>query len=704
MKFLRKKGQAIAMILIMLFACILNQAIPVKADSVQDLSFNKEVNGAITNDIDQQVYKIVLPQAGKITVNLSSELNDVYLDLYDSNGNKVWDSVNIYTGSKVNPKKWLDSENLEAGTYFVKLSQYYDYTGSFKLQVNYESANNNDIEPNNGMEQAQQITLNAQKLVGYISWNDNVDYYKVVLPTGGRIDVNVSSELHDTNLDLYDANGNKVWDTVDLYTGSTVNPKKWSSSEDLEAGTYYIRMSQYSDYTGKYEIQVNYQAANNNEQEPNNGTEQAQQITLNTQKIVGYISWNDNLDYYKVVLPKAGRIDVNVSSELHDVNLDLYDANGNKVWDTVDLYTGSTVNPKKWSSSEDLEAGTYYIRMSQYSDYTGKYEIQVNYQAANNNEQEPNNGTEQAQQITLNTQKIVGYISWNDNLDYYKVVLPKAGRIDVNVSSELNDVNLDLYDANGNKVWDTVDLYTGSTVNPKKWSSSEDLEAGTYYIRMSQYSNCTGKYEIQVNYQAANNNEQEPNNGTGQAQQINLNTQLVTGYINWNDSLDYYKFNLSKPSKIIINVASELKDLDLDLYDASGNKVLDTVDIYSGTTVNPQRWSREIDLKAGTYYVRLSKYYNNTGKYTLDVQCPSLLAPTLSVDKITTNSQAITGKASSNNKVLAYVGNQKIGEAKVDSQGKFTIKIKKQKKGTKIKVTMVNNQGKNVGEKLVVVS
>lgn len=107
--------------------------------------------------------------------------------------------------------------------------------------------------------------------------------------------------------------------------------------------------------------------------------EQAQLIKTTNQTVKGFISWNDEVDYYKVKLPKAGRITVDVTSYLDIVKLDLIDKNQNKIWNDSWINYGMLKNPKKWKSSIDLKAGTYYIAIKKYSDYTGKYNIQVNF-------------------------------------------------------------------------------------------------------------------------------------------------------------------------------------------------------------------------------------------------------------------------------------------------------------------------------------
>ena len=47
---------------------------------------------------------------------------------------------------------------------------------------------------------------------------------------------------------------------------------------------------------------------------------------------------------------------------------------------------GSESSPKIYDGSMDLEAGTYYIRISKAWEHTGTYELKAEFSPANNNE------------------------------------------------------------------------------------------------------------------------------------------------------------------------------------------------------------------------------------------------------------------------------------------------------------------------------
>ena len=463
--------------------------------SNQDIVFGTTITGSITSTNTNDTYKIVVPKAGTININMTSQIDAVNAELEDSNGNRIRYSY-LTNGSYQNPATWSESVDLEPGTYYLTIVPPTQLNiGKFNLEVKFTSANNNDVEPNNGTVTSQALTLNTSPITGFISWNDDTDVYKMVVPKAGTININMTSQINYLNAYLKDSNGNQI-DYKSLNNGSFQSPATWSESFDLEPGTYYLSVSKctgFSNNTGTYNLGVKFTAANNNDVEPNNGTVTAQTLTLNANPTTGFISWNDDTDVYKIVVPKAGNVYINMTSQINYLNAYLKDSNGNQI-DYKSLNNGSSQSPATWSESVDLEPGTYYITVSRSSGYTGTYNLGVKFTAANNNDVEPNNGTVTAQTLTLNANPTTGFISWNDDTDVYKIVVPKAGNVYINMTSQINYLNAYLKDSNGNQI-DYKSLNNGSFQSPATWSESVDLEPGTYYITVSR-GGYTGKYTI----------------------------------------------------------------------------------------------------------------------------------------------------------------------------------------------------------------
>lgn len=672
-----KKKSAIVVAFLMVFNLLIFNGQAARAQSEINLQLGTQVDGYITESDSKQTYKIQLTQAGTMTLNISSYINGVYVEFYDSEGTAVWNTDCIIGGSKDTPKKRKTTIGLEAGSYTLIISKYpygSDNLGRYTVKADFMPANNNELEPNNGTETAQEGILNGETVTGFISWNDKSDFYKVRIDNAGTLGINLASYMGFTFLTLYNSEGKEVWGSQAVRDGSVENPKKLNLAANLEAGTYFIAVNRdnYSsgENTGKYTLKVNFDPANNNEKEPNNGAETAQEYALNSEAVVGFISLTDNDDYYKINVPKAGTVSINLASHMGGLYLNVFDLEGNKVINRVDIYDGKIDNPKKTTTEVNLETGIYVIGISKClydNDNTGKYSLKVNFTEAKSDEKEPNNSRENAQTITLNNQAVTGFISYRDDSDWYAFNMPMIGKAEVNLVSCMGAVYINLYDAGGNKVWYTHSVYNGSLQKPVNWKAEANLKPGKYFVEIvkNPYSSGnTGKYTLSVKFPAI-----MPSPPV--VSEVNNKSTVVKGKTMGNG---------------LVNVRI-------------GSKV------YSGKSDYKGNFAIKIPVqKAGTKIaVTVKNSFNYTSNERIITVIDRISPAVPSVNKVNTKSKTITGSAEAGTTVIAYVSNKNIGSAKVDKNGKYTIKISAQKVGTKIKVVVIDAAGNKSADKYVTV-
>ncbi len=342
-----------------------------------ELQIGQEISSNITNDVGSEYYKVTLKQPGLLSIKVTSYMNFLNVNVYDENNDEVMSKWNFTGANSVNPIPWMGSEYLEAGTYTIKIAQNSDLTGKYKLTTSFTAANNNESESNNGADLAQTLATNSKQITGLISWNDSEDYYKVKLTKPGLLTLNISSYMNYLNVEMYDEEGDEVMSKWNFSGAKIDNAIPFTGSEYLEAGTYFIKVSRNSDLTGKYKIKTSFTATLNNEKESNNGGDLAQNLTPNTQKITGLISWNDDVDYYKVIIKKTGFVSFKVSSYLDILNVYVYDNNNNEVMSKWNFSGANSKNPIPWTGTANLSKGTYLIKVSKASDLTGKYTLSV---------------------------------------------------------------------------------------------------------------------------------------------------------------------------------------------------------------------------------------------------------------------------------------------------------------------------------------
>ncbi|MBR2756967.1 MAG: hypothetical protein IKD52_02490, partial [Exiguobacterium sp.] len=234
--------------------------------------------------------------------------------------------------------------------------------------------------------------------------------------------------------------------------------------------------------------------------------------------VSGELTESDSSKIYNLTLEEAGRFTIDVTSSVSNrAYIEFVDEYNDTVYS--DALYGSAETPAREVTSIDLEKGNYQFMI--YDDYgkddVGKFKISTRFSPMKTNDQEPNNGTAQAQNLAFG-KKTLGYLSEQDRIDVYRVELTKAGRLYFDFTSSVeNRAYFQLTDDYNNSIFSKA-VY-GTWNNPGKYAPYIDLEPGTYYVHIyDDYGyDDTGKYELTSSFVPALNQEMEPNNGTVEA-------------------------------------------------------------------------------------------------------------------------------------------------------------------------------------------
>lgn len=103
--------------------------------STTELSFGETVSGAITATTNSNTYRVVLTQAGRLTLTLPYVANGVaYLHIKwsDSNGAQIRHDSQGFSASYSRYSQYVD---LEAGTYYIEIAKFNSHTGVYELSV-----------------------------------------------------------------------------------------------------------------------------------------------------------------------------------------------------------------------------------------------------------------------------------------------------------------------------------------------------------------------------------------------------------------------------------------------------------------------------------------------------------------------------------------------------------------------------------------
>ncbi len=469
------------------------------AENAVEISLERSYSGALSEGHQKDYYKFSLSSSGKITIKANAKLNAISYQIYDSDGEKIWDD-SFYSDSTTNMNSIEKKVDLTKGIYYFYVESY--YTGNYSFNLSFESAGESFEETGNGtnneMSMANVIAL-GNKYQGQIAKNDNNDFYKFILPSSGRIILTAEAEM-TIDYYIYNLDGEQVWKhTADI---TDIGGSVTKEVIDLTKGSYYfVAAKEYWGSTGNYSFALPFESAGESFEETgsgsNNETSTASEIVL-AKQYKGQIAENDKKDIYKLVLSSSGRVNIAANAGM-TVVYRIYDTVGELLWDyeaRLSVAGVSTVNREL-----DLTKGTYFFVVEREEwNTTGNYSFTLSLQSAGESHEESdiqnNNSIAVASKISLD-QNYKGQIAVNDRKDYFAFVLPKADLLNLNVRAEIKEVYYTIYNADGKEVWSKT-VSSDSISQVSNFSDEVGLPAGTYYFAVERKSDYTGPYSFQL--------------------------------------------------------------------------------------------------------------------------------------------------------------------------------------------------------------
>ena len=222
-------------------------------------------------------------------------------------------------------------------------------------------------------------------------------------------------------------------------------------------------------------------------------------------------------------------------------------------------------------------------------------------------------------------------IVYDFDTDWFAVEL-EAGRtyrIDMKGAIPTNDLTLRLpeihaiYDADGVDLPNTSSRDATDDANSSHHLARVEFtpeDDGTYYIAATGEAHEWGSYELTVIDITQDDDEHPADRSTTGRVIVGI---LVTGKIDFNRDVDWFKLNISAETRYQIDLEGQETDsgslrdpLLLGVYDADGNYISGTRNDDGGEVFNA-RISRT--LKVGIYYVAVGAFGNGEGTYTLTV-------------------------------------------------------------------------------------
>lgn len=242
-----------------------------------------------------------------------------------------------------------------------------------------------ESEPNNSLSSANSINI-GPSYTGNLSTLNDIDCYKVVVPTDGELTVNLNhaeipgDSMQHWTVELIDSSNNSYMSMDVKGYDSDTNMKK-----GLAKGTYYIKVICYCTWASGYYSPIDYNisaaltSSDYFEKESNGSMPIASNMEIN-KKYTGALNSSDDIDFYKVVLPSDGEVTVKFNHQEKA-------GDSIKHW-VVALLDGKNTeyvnfdvqgNNAQTSKSISLPQGTYYVRVKCYCTWAEGYYSSMDY-------------------------------------------------------------------------------------------------------------------------------------------------------------------------------------------------------------------------------------------------------------------------------------------------------------------------------------
>ncbi|QQO08012.1 DVUA0089 family protein [Breznakiella homolactica] len=302
------------------------------------------------NDVDWFLVQTNGP--GLLSIEVEGDF-DSYLEFYSGTGYSLLDENDDYDGN--NPR--IQYFTSEAASYIVKLRPYSDSTGSYSIRAQLLDMDITSMEPNNTRAQAFEITL-GEPVTGYFQDEDDVEWFKVRVPSDGGLLVVYTTGNQDTKLTLYDERGRKLAEDDD--SGSEYNAKV---STVAVGGLYFIELTDYDGARGLYTLHTEIRdMLGVDEYEPDNTFSSAKPIDVGAEPQRRTFTDSSDVDWVRFTVTQRGYYGIRAQGE-NDLSLDTYIELYDEDQDLIDEdddggeYYDSYLRVR-------LDPGTYWIKVS----------------------------------------------------------------------------------------------------------------------------------------------------------------------------------------------------------------------------------------------------------------------------------------------------------------------------------------------------
>lgn len=329
-----------------------------------NISPNGSYSGSLTEETTKCEYTFTLAQSGRLDIDFTSDSDAYDISMIIRGSEK--DKYDFYYFYVKNSRESI-AYDLAAGKYtFVVEKNHPSYNGSFSFNSSFSPAEETYTGDNNTIDSVKNgaAVPFGKTIKGHLAMNDSSDYYKVVLPSPGKLTISVHSDIGKLDLFVKNANESIIDDLGDFEAGDK------SFICDYDAGTCFIDFERWNElYTGTYSFSLSFEPTG----EKYDGNDDSVDAVRNRAG-VPFCTWNKGLlarndinDFYKVTIPQTGKYKLEINSSINLIYNGIQ--NGSK----ESIYYEKQYKGLK-NRTLTLKKGVYFMNFTRYDrSSTGTY-------------------------------------------------------------------------------------------------------------------------------------------------------------------------------------------------------------------------------------------------------------------------------------------------------------------------------------------
>jgi subtilisin family serine protease len=418
---------------------------------------------------------------------------------------------------------------------------------------------------------------------------DTDDYYRFTVGQNRLFQLSMMGSGGDAFAELLNGSGQVIASSYNFNNNSE------AIARAITAGTYYVRIATFN-WSGDtvYDLQLSTAAIIDR---AGNHLDHARDLATltGTQTFTDYVGTLDSDDYYRFRLEQVTDFKLQLDGLLADADVTLRNQAGQ--------FIASSYKDGQQSESIQrlLGSGIYYVQVQSgilsSSDTTYRLRLTADAIPADTAGNSPTTARDLG---TLSSvQSFREFVGKSDLDDYYQLNLSQTRTIQLNMSVS-DFANVQLLNQSGTVLHSENASSSESPLGGPAKINAYNLAAGTYYVRVSSFSDPGSTYHLSLSAaapigdRAGNTLETARSIGTLNG---NQNFQETVGDT---DTNDYYRFQVNRNSQFYLGLTDVTQPLGVELLNSSGQVIDSAVVGFGANFVSLQE-----TLTAGTYHVRV---------------------------------------------------------------------------------------------------